>query len=128
MLTSVFVQKFVELVLVSRLNVAAGNLSLRSANFLLFNLSKTFLEIGEIGCSGQEHEKVFVYVFERSVYISSEFTNQFCLHIVFHSEESEVLSQIVNKVERSFFLQLLTEVLLSLIWSRLIRTESLGDL
>jgi hypothetical protein len=41
-----------------------GDLAVRSAHFLLLDLAQTFLEAGEEGGGGEEHQQVFVYVFE----------------------------------------------------------------
>lgn len=49
------------------------------------------------------------------------------MHVVFHPEEGQIFPEIVDQIERSFFLQLFTEILLSLSGSRLIRTQSFCD-
>lgn len=48
-LASVFVQKFVELIFVSMFDVATSDLPLRGAYFILLDLAKTFLEVGQVG-------------------------------------------------------------------------------
>ena len=49
------------------------------------------------------------------------------MHVVFHPEEGQIFPEIVDQVEGSLFLQLFTEILLSLPGSRLIRTQSFCD-
>ena len=43
---AVFGEKFVEFALVSRLDVAASDLALRSADLFVLDLAETFFEIG----------------------------------------------------------------------------------
>jgi hypothetical protein len=127
-LASVLCQELVELVLVSRLDVASCDFTLRSAYLLLFDLAVALLEIGEISGGRKEHQEILVNVLQRPIDVCSELANKFGLHIVLHPEEGEVLSQVVYQVEGPFFLQFLTEILLALVGSRLIGTQRLRDL
>ena len=49
------------------------------------------------------------------------------MHVVLHPEEGQVFSEIVDQVEGPLFLQLFTEILLSLTRSGLIGTQSFCD-
>ena len=101
MLCSIVSEQGSELLLMDRLNIGRSYFSIGSLHLLLFDLPQAFLQVRNIACSREEHEEILIHVLESTIDIGCKLSDKLCLHIVFHSEESEPFSKIIDIVEGS---------------------------
>lgn len=130
MLVKSLLQQFLKLGLMLN-NVTFTNNSIRSLDFLCFDLAKKFLHSRDVGGHRQKHENVLLDILNAPVLTTIELFDQLDHDLSFLPREKQPLSNIVYVCERFLLLQFFSHInqviLVSVPVIGLIGTDTFGE-